>query len=168
MRLTKDFFCRDVLEVAPGLLGKNLLRRKGNTAESFLITEVEAYRGEEDAACHARFGKTKRNRVMYDGGGLVYVYLVYGMYWMFNIVTGSSGSPQAVLIRGITGCDGPGKLTRALGINQSFYGEDLTTSGEIWLEDGQKDIRYLSTARIGIGYAAEPWKSMPWRFRVES
>jgi len=167
MRLTKDFFCRDVLEVAPELLGKNLLRKKGASAESFVVMEVEAYRGEEDDACHARFGKTKRNHVMYDTGGLVYVYLVYGMYWMFNIVTGSSGFPQAVLIRGISGYDGPGKLTRALGINQSLYGEDLTTSDNIWLEDGQSAVRYLSTARIGIDYAAEPWKSMPWRFAME-
>lgn len=166
MRLTKDFFCRDVLEVAPDLLGKNLVRKTGRFPERFEITEVEAYRGEEDEACHARFGLTKRNRVMYETGGLVYVYLVYGMYWMLNIVTGQAGVPQAVLIRGIRGSSGPGKLTRTLGINGSFYGEDLTKSDSLWLEDRQKRCFFRQTPRIGIDYAAEPWKSMPWRFVV--
>jgi DNA-3-methyladenine glycosylase len=164
MRLTKDFFCRDVLEVAPDLLGKKLVRNTGQSLLSFMITEVEAYRGEEDEACHARFGQTRRNRVMYESGGLVYVYLVYGMYWMFNIVTGQAGVPQAVLIRGISGHNGPGKLTRSLEINKNLYGEDLTQSNKIWLENHSKKYRYLETSRIGIDYAAEPWKSMPWRY----
>jgi len=106
MRLTKDFYCRDVLEVAPDLLGK-ILVRKPFFLFSFVITEVEAYRGEEDDACHARFGMTRRNHIMYESGGLAYIYLVYGMHWMFNIVTGLAGFPQAVLIRGIEGYNGP-------------------------------------------------------------
>ena len=64
---------------------------------------------------------------MFGQGGLLYVYLIYGMYWMLNIVTGKQGQPQAILIRGLTGFDGPGKVTRALGIDKSFYGEDLVT-----------------------------------------
>ena len=120
MRLTRNFYCRDVLEVAPGLLGKKLVRRSNTSQDVFVITEVEAYRGEEDGACHARFGKTNRNGVMYETGGFVYVYLVYGMYWMFNIVTGPAGHPQAVLIRGLEGIKGPGRLTRELGIDSYF------------------------------------------------
>jgi DNA-3-methyladenine glycosylase len=166
MRLTRDFFCRDVLEVAPSLLGNRLVRKTGSSHEGYVITEVEAYRGEEDKACHARFGLTKRNRVMYEPGGLVYVYLVYGMYWMFNIVTGQTGMPQAVLIRGVTGFNGPGKLTRALDISQNFYGEDLTSSDRIWVEDRKHDMPYHKNPRIGIDYASEPWKSMPWRYTL--
>lgn len=164
MQLNQDFFCRDVLEVAPDLLGKSLVRKTGSITRKYMITEVEAYRGEEDMACHARFGLTKRNRVMYETGGLVYVYLVYGIYWMFNIVAGPAGVPQAVLIRGISGYDGPGKLSRALDIDKSLYGEDMTSSDKIWIEDRQGHINFLETPRIGIEYAEEPWKSKPWRF----
>lgn len=168
MRLTKHFFCRDVLMVAPDLIGKTLVRKKDNVTSRYLITEVEAYRGEEDEACHARFGKTRRNAIMYESGGKAYIYLVYGMYWMFNIVTGSMGIPQAVLIRSITGYNGPGKLTRALGITNDLYGEDLTASGTIWLENHSKKCRHIQTSRIGIEYASEPWKSMPWRFLMDA
>lgn len=164
MQLNQDFFCRDVLAVAPDLLGKSLVRKTGSITRKYMITEVEAYRGEEDMACHARFGLTKRNRVMYETGGLVYVYLVYGIYWMFNIVAGPAGVPQAVLIRGISGYDGPGKLSRALDIDKSLYGEDMTSSDKIWIEDRQGHINFLETPRIGIEYAEEPWKSKPWRF----
>ncbi len=168
MRLTKSFFCRDVLLVAPDLIGKTLVREKDSVTSRYLITEVEAYRGEEDEACHARFGKTRRNTIMYESGGKAYIYLVYGMYWMFNVVTGSMGMPQAVLIRSITGYNGPGKLTRALDITKNLYGEDLTTSGKLWLENNSKKCRYIKTSRVGIEYASEPWKSMPWRFLMDA
>ncbi len=168
MRLTKSFFCRDVLLVAPDLIGKTLVREKDSVTSRYLITEVEAYRGEEDEACHARFGKTRRNAIMYESGGKAYIYLVYGMYWMFNVVTGSIGIPQAVLIRSITGYNGPGKLTRALSITNNLYGEDLITSGNIWLENHSKKCRYIQTSRVGIEYASEPWKSMPWRFLMDA
>jgi DNA-3-methyladenine glycosylase len=129
-----------------------------------MVSEVEAYRGEEDEACHARYGKTRRNQVMYNPGGCAYVYLIYGMYWMFNIVTGPPGDPQAVLIRGVPGFAGPGKLTRALGIDSSFYGEDLVTSQRLWLEDGSLKPRIIQKPRVGIDYAGEPWKSKAWRY----
>lgn len=163
MRLTADFYHRDVLHVAPELIGKILVCRN-NLARYYSITEVEAYRGLEDQASHARFGKTSRNAVMFHRGGVVYVYLIYGMYWMLNVVTGPENLPQAILIRGLEGIDGPGKLTRALGIDGSFYGEDLETSGRIWIEDGPDTPTILQTPRQGIDYAGEPWKSKPWRF----
>ena len=133
----------------------------------YRIVEAEAYRGEEDDACHARFGKTNRNHVMYHTGGHVYVYLIYGMYWMFNIVTGGAGDPQAVLIRGVDGYPGPGKLTRALAIDNTFYNEDLVTSDRIWIDSAAEKPAILRTPRIGIDYAREPWKSLAWRYCLD-
>lgn len=168
-RLTRDFYTRDVLEVAPALIGKELvICRKPDIPERFLITEVEAYRKAEDKACHASMGRTRRTEVMYHTGGKVYVYFVYGMYWMINIVTAEADDPQAVLIRGITGYDGPGKLTRALGIDGSFYGEDLTISDRIWIEDSGNTSRFKTGPRIGIDYAGEPWKGKPWRYILKT
>jgi len=166
-RLHNSFFLRDVLEVAPDLLGKYLVRKFPNgNIEKYLITETEAYRGEEDLACHASKGRTLRTEIMYHQGGLVYVYLIYGMYWMLNIVTGNENNPQAVLIRGINDFNGPGKLTKHLQIDKSFYGEDLNSSNRLWIEDNrnQSKLEILKTKRIGIDYAGDIWKNKLWRF----
>lgn len=163
-RLNKDFFYRDVLDVAPELLGKYIVTKRNNTISEFLITEVEAYRGSEDLACHASKGRTPRTEIMYHEGGKIYVYLIYGMYWMLNFVTGEKDNPQAALIRGIKGYNGPGKLTKKLEVNRSFYAEDLNTSKRIWLVDKNINPSYISTPRIGIDYAGEYWKKKPWRF----
>lgn len=167
-RLNHTFFRRDVLEVAPELLGKKLVRHfDDGTTESFLITETEAYRGEEDLACHASKGKTPRTTTMYLPGGVLYIYLIYGMYWMMNIVTGEAEHPQAVLIRGIEGYNGPGKLTRRLQIDRSFNAEDLTTSPRIWIEESNLRPTFITSPRIGVDYAGEKWKNMPWRFMIK-
>jgi len=109
LRLKREFYIRDVLEVAPELPGKNLVVRSGNGLHGrYMVTEVEAYRGSEDIACHASKGRTARTEIMYHEGGRLYVYLVYGMYWMLNVVTGCENDPQAVLIRGVESLDGPG------------------------------------------------------------
>jgi DNA-3-methyladenine glycosylase len=158
------FFQRDVLEVAPDLLGKNIVIQKGKQTFSYAITEVEAYRGEEDRACHANKGRTKRTEIMYHTGGYIYVYLIYGMYWMFNIVTGPVNMPQAILIRGIEGFNGPGKLTKHLGIDGTFYGENICSSNRIWITDEDRQIKMKKSPRIGINYAGEPWVNMPWRY----
>jgi DNA-3-methyladenine glycosylase len=164
-RVTRDFFTRDVLVVAPELIGKIIVVRSPNgSIARYVITETEAYRGEEDLACHASRGRTPRTDVMYREGGKIYVYLVYGMYWMLNFVTGMENVPQAALVRGIAGYDGPGKLTRAIGIERSYYGEDLTTSGRIWVEDAGLKIPYRRGTRIGIDYAGEIWGNKPWRY----
>jgi len=164
-RLDKQYFTRDVLEVAPDLLSKFLVFRGNDDQERrFAITETEAYRGSEDLACHASKGRTKRTEVMYHEGGRLYVYFVYGMHWMLNIVTGKENDPQAVLIRGLDACSGPGRVTRLLGIDRSFYGEDLSTSGRIWMEDSGIKPVYLTGTRIGISYAGEYWKNKPWRY----
>jgi DNA-3-methyladenine glycosylase len=165
IKLGKDFFCRDVLEVAPDILGKVLVRRfdDGQLFRS-RITEVEAYRGEEDRACHASRGRTTRTEIMYQPGGSVYVYLIYGMYWMLNFVTGNSNEPQALLVRGLADVSGPGRITRNLRIGSDFYGEDLTASGRLWVESGDRQVTVQAGPRIGIDYAGEPWKTVPWRY----
>jgi len=164
-RLQNSFFQRDVLEVAPELLGKILVRKSNNgIIEKFQITEVEAYSGNGDLACHASKGKTQRTEVMFREGGLVYVYLIYGMYWMLNIVTGKENDAAAVLIRGIEGISGPGRVGKALHLDKSFYGENLFNSKRIWIEDAETVENYIITPRIGINYAGEPWVSKPWRF----
>lgn len=163
-KLTADFFKRDVLLVAPELLGKILAIRSASGVGRFVITETEAYRGIEDKACHASKGRTPRTEVMFHEGGKVYVYLVYGMYWMLNFVTGSEGDPQATLIRSVDGIRGPGRLTRSLGIDGSYYAEDLSRSDRIWIERTGAASDFTSGPRVGIGYAGEPWISKPWRY----
>ncbi len=166
-RLNRSFFERDVLSVAPELVGNILIIRSGkNSFASYAITETEAYRGADDRACHASKGRTPRNEIMFHHGGQIYVYFVYGMYWMLNFVTGREGEPQAALIRGIEGCNGPGKLTRALGIDGSFYGEDLTTSDRIWVADSGIRPVIKTGQRIGVEYAGGYWKSKPWRYFI--
>lgn len=165
MRLSQDFFLRDVLEVAPDLIGKTLCRKfDDGLTQRFLITEVEAYRGKEDLACHASKGRTPRTEIMFHEGGHIYVYLIYGMYWMLNFVTSQKDVPQAALIRGIEGYNGPGKLTKALEIEKSFYGDSLAVSDKLWVEDNNQNIKYKTTSRIGIDYAGDIWKNKPWRY----
>jgi DNA-3-methyladenine glycosylase len=166
-RLKRDFYLRDVLDVAPEIIGKKMvLRLPDGDYGRYTVTEVEAYRGIEDRACHAFKGKTGRTHIMFGEGGHLYIYLIYGMYWMLNIVTGEEENPQAILIRGIETLSGPGKLTKALGIDKSFYGEDLTVSERIWFEEsGEKPLVKISP-RIGIDYAGEYWAAKPWRFYI--
>jgi DNA-3-methyladenine glycosylase len=165
LRLQRDFFIRDVLVVAPELIGKNMVVRSGNGIYGrYMLTEVEAYKGSDDIACHASKGRTARTEIMYHEGGKLYVYLVYGMYWMLNVVTGCENDPQAVLIRGVESLDGPGKLTRSFGIDRTYYGEDVTVSDRIWFEESGAKPVIRTGERIGIDYAGEYWKSRPWRY----
>jgi DNA-3-methyladenine glycosylase len=168
-RLPDSFFQRDVLEVAPEILGKILVRKfSDNHIEKFAITEIEAYSGNGDLACHASKGKTPRTEVMFREGGLVYVYLIYGMYWMLNIVTGEENDAAAVLIRGIENVSGPGRVGKTLQLDKSFYGEKLFTSERIWIENAPPAKNYITSPRIGINYAGEPWISKPWRFLMKT
>ncbi len=168
MRLSKNFFSQDVLKVAPALLGMDLVRQfPDKTLNRYTILETEAYRGETDLACHASKGKTKRTCIMYEPGGCVYMYLIYGMYWMLNFVSGKLNEPQAVLIRGIKGFDGPGKLTRALTLNGSLNGADLEHGNQLWVENTNITPAYTAGPRIGVAYAGEEWAGKPWRFLVK-
>jgi len=166
-RLDKSFFLRDVVEVAPDLLGKILVRRfDDGTVKRYRITETEAYRGEEDLACHACKGRTARTEVMYHEGGKVYVYLIYGMYWMLNVVTGEEGNPSAVLIRGVEGFVGPGRVAKELRLDRTFYGEKIEASDRIWIEDDEYSGKYKISQRIGVNYSGPVWAVKPWRFQT--
>lgn len=169
VRLPEEFFRSDVLKIAPSLLGK-ILVRKFSSGEEYrhIITEVEAYSAPYDLACHASKGRTARTEVMFREGGLVYVYLIYGMYWMLNIVTGKTDEASAVLIRGVQNISGPGRVGKALQLDKSFYGENLYTSDRIWIEDSSVKPEYKSLPRVGIDYAGEPWISIPWRFLADT
>jgi DNA-3-methyladenine glycosylase len=181
--LPREFYLRPTLVVARELLGAKLNCLSGGVRLSGIITEAEAYIGEEDLGCHAKAGKTKRTAVMYGPPGHAYVYFTYGMHWMLNAITEREGFPAAVLIRAIDPIDGldlitarregrdtagPAKLTQALGIDGTLNGVDLTVhSSGLWIEPGERvdDKVILTGPRIGLNTVPEPWKSMPWRFR---
>ena len=169
-RLGREFFERETGVVARELLGKRLVVVSGGVKKTGIVSETEAYLGEEDKASHARFGVTKRNSVMWEKGGLVYVYLIYGMYWCLNVVAGWKGRAGAVLIRGVVPVenidgktDGPGKLTREFGIDKSIHGEDVVRSKRIWFEEGKVPGKIIATPRVGVGYAGE-WRNKKLRF----
>lgn len=167
IRLTRRFFTRDVLDVAPDLPGKIIcIKLADGVTGRYEITEVEAYRGTEDKACHASKGRTARTEIMFQEGGRLYIYLIYGMYWMLNIVTAEKENPQAVLIRGLEKFKGPGVLTKSLGIDKTYNGEDLITSERIWIEDAGIARTIKTSSRIGIDYAGDYWKERPWRYFV--
>ena len=168
-RLESGFYRRDVLDVAPDLLGKVLCHAIGDDVLRGRITEVEAYRGEEDTACHAHAGMTRRTAVMYEAGGLTYVYLCYGVHHLLNIVTGVAGQPQAVLIRGLAGVPGPGRLTKYMGITTADNATDLVASPSIWIEDaGCPPSQVTTSPRIGIAYASQADRERLWRFSVSA
>ncbi len=158
--------------MAPALIGKLLCRRiieniDGIPTEKIVrlrITETECYFGEEDTACHASKGKTERTKVMYEEGGIAYIYLCYGIHSLINVVTGEKDHPEAVLIRGVEGYNGPGKLTKAMSINCDLNGTDLCTSECIWIEDDEFSAEYQTGKRIGIDYATDEYKTKHWRF----
>jgi DNA-3-methyladenine glycosylase len=165
IRLTAEFYKQNAVVVAEKLLGKILVRAwEDGTETRYGITETEAYLGEEDKACHASKGRTPRTEVMYSEGGKVYVYLIYGMYWMLNVVTGTENHPQAVLIRGINNIIGSGKVGRELKMDKSFYAENLLDSPRIWIEDAPDIAEFNTAPRIGIDYAGDEWRDKPWRF----
>lgn len=169
-RLSKTYFqSNDALFLAEDLLGKTLVRDfgDGNVFRS-KITETEAYLGYEDQANHASKGKTPRTSLMFEEGGAIYVYLIYGMYWLLNLVTGPADSPQAVLIRGVEDISGPGRIGRHLQLDKSFYGEDLETSSRLWIEDSELEGELNRSPRVGVDYAGEEWRNKPWRFILKT
>ena len=166
-RLNAEDYKKDAVSLAAELLGKLLCRRTGKKLVKLRITETEAYYGEADTACHAHKGKTKRTGIMYEEGGHAYVFLCYGIHWLLNVVTGRKDFPEAVLIRGVEGINGPGKLTKALAIDGQFNGENLIESKQLWIEDDGERPVYKASKRIGIDYASEEDRNRLWRFTVE-
>ena len=167
-RLPASFFHRDAITVARALIGCALVHRK----RAGMIVETEAYMGPDDAASHARFGPTSRTSVMFGPGGVSYVYLCYGIHQMFNIVTGTAGEGQAVLIRavaplfGLPADDavgrGPGKVTTALLLDRTHDRRDLAR-GALYVAEHATPPAIASGPRIGVDYAGE-WAARAWRF----
>lgn len=163
-----SFYSRDCLDVAPELVGKLLCRRMpdGNIVR-LRITETEAYRGEEDTACHAHKGRTKRTEVLYGPPGTLYVYLCYGIHWLLNVITGELEQPQGVLIRACQNAEGPGRLTKALGITGSYTWQKITECPDLWIEDDGLRPAIAGAPRVGIGYASPEDQARPWRFILQ-
>jgi DNA-3-methyladenine glycosylase len=158
--------------VARSLVGKYLVRKNGTRAIAGKIIEVEAYVGMQDKACHASKGRTARTDVLFGPPGISYVYLIYGMYHMLNVVTERAEFPAAVLIRAIEVdgelIDGPGKLCRALEVDRSLNRLDMTHGRSLWFEDRGARVpgKQVGTfPRIGVDYAGV-WAKKPWRFRL--
>jgi DNA-3-methyladenine glycosylase len=171
MILPPSFFNSSTLVAARGLLGKFLVRKfRGNITKD-MITEVEAYDGFNDRASHASGGLTSRNQIMFGKFGFWYVYFVYGMHWMLNIVTREKGYPAAVLIRGTSGVSGPARVTKYFKVGSQFNGRLAEVSSGLWIEDREivippKEIKISS--RIGVGSAGPIWSKKPWRFYLTS
>lgn len=189
-KIPKDFYQNiNVTEIAVQLLGKQLFTNINGELTGGIIVETEAYNGITDKASHAYGGRfTDRTKTMYKEGGVSYVYLCYGIHYLFNVVTGPLNCPQAVLIRAIEPligldimlrrrnmttfkpavCSGPGALSKALGITKGLNDEDLG-GNEIWIEEVDCDVysqKVLAAKRIGVDYAQED-ALLPWRFYVE-
>jgi len=164
--LGKIFFDRPVLDVAKDMLGVSLCRRqRDGTITRMIISETEAYDGEEDLACHASKGKTSRNEVMYGPSGVIYIYLCYGIHWLLNIVCREKGYPAAVLLRGTTEVSGPGRLTKRLGIDGGLNRKVASYENGLWFEDNPRGEIVTETGpRIGVDYAGKYWAEKPYRF----
>ncbi len=167
MKLDKEYFAKSALFLSQDLLGKFICRNIDGKIFRYQITETECYFGYEDTACHASKGKTPRNEVMFSQGGVAYIYLCYGIHYLLNIVTGEQDFPQAVLIRGIDGANGPGKLTKLLQIDKSFNWEDLCNGNRMWLEDDGIKVKIKASKRIGIDYAMQKDIDRLWRYQIE-
>lgn len=179
MILKKYFYDRDTLSVAQDLLGCHLTRKIGNRIFRGMITEVEAYIGEDDLACHASRGRTPRTEIMYGKAGRAYVYMIYGMYHCLNIVTERKNFPAAVLIRSVKikdidhkKTDGPGKLCKFLKIDRDLNGFDMTAGKKLWITC-PKNIRQIrkrlaveKSKRIGVDYAGH-CRHRLWRFHMD-
>lgn len=188
--LPRGFYARTALDVARDLLGCVIVRRlpgpSGTPLLAGRIVETEAYVGESDRACHARAGKTARNAVMYGPPGHAYVYFIYGVYDMMNVVCNAPGTPEAVLIRALEPvhdrvamralrgvrrdedlASGPGKLCRALAITRTLNGADLCAP-PLWIAPGTLRLgeRIRRGPRIGVDYAG-PDAKRPWRFYLD-
>ena len=165
--IDREFYRQDSVSLARALVGKILVRRLPDGTELRLrITETEAYTGVDDTACHAHKGKTQRTEVLWRDGGTIYVYLCYGMHNMMNIVSGSEGEAQAVLIRCCEGYPGPGRLTKALRITRRLNGEDMLSCSELWLEDDGMNVNITPDKRVGIDYAEDADRNALLRFKL--
>ena len=165
--MVQRFYKRDCLEVAPELVGKILVHKTPQGEKRMRISETEAYRGEADTACHAHKGRTNRTEVLYSEAGTIYIYLCYGMHWLLNIVTGEKEEPQAVFIRACVEANGPGKLTKGLGITGELNRQSILGNDALWIEDDGSRYEIRTDKRVGIGYASPEDQDRLWRFIME-
>jgi DNA-3-methyladenine glycosylase len=184
--LPRGFYSRPTLAVAHDLLGMCLVRLQDGLRLTGIILETEAYIGESDLGCHAKAGYTSRTAVMFGPPGHAYVYFTYGMHWMLNAVTEPEGFPAAVLLRALQPLDGqelistrrqgrdtlgPAKLTQALAIDGALNAIDLCDPhSPLTIEPAPPPpaSSILTGPRVGLYTVPEPWKSMPWNFRIET
>lgn len=164
--LPLGFFDRRAAVVARDLIGKTIVRERPQGALRLAITETEAYEGTHDLACHSSRGRTARTEVMFGPAGGIYVYRIYGLHWMLNVVTGGIDDAAAVLIRGVEGVSGPGRVAAALGIDRTLNGCPALPSSGLWFEAAvaSKRIRVQRTPRIGVDYAGPFWSAKKLRF----
>ena len=160
------FFVQKAPVVARALLGAYLVRRHRGSVRRYKIVETEAYDGFQDRASHASRGRTARTEVMFGRAGRWYVYFVYGMHEMLNIVCGPYGYPSAVLIRALEGVEGPARVTKQLGITRVLNKKAASKSSDLWIERGvEMPGRSVRRApRVGVSYAGEKWANKKWRF----
>ena len=189
MKLEKEFYTRtDTIKIAKELLGKKLVSNFGGNITSGIICETEAYCGTKDRGCHAYNGRfTDRTKIMYAVGGVVYVYLCYGVHYLFNVITHIEGEPHAVLIRAIAVQDGlqtilkrrnktspdaglgagPGLVSACLGFTTKHTGLSLS-GNKVWIEDAERipEKNIIKSARVGMTFEGK-YKRIPWRFRIK-
>lgn len=174
--LKRSFYNRNTLRVAQDLLGCVMVRKIGKKEMRAIITETEAYVGEDDLASHASKGRTPRTELMYGEAGKAYVYMIYGMYHCLNIITEKKDFPAAVLIRAVEIDDveykktnGPGKLCKVLRIDRKLNGYDVVKGKSLWIESGDarflKNRKITASKRIGVDYAKH-CKEYLWRFSL--
>ncbi len=185
VKLNREFYLCDGIELSQRLLGKVLVRKKDEIITAGRIVETEAYMGETDKAAHSFKGRTARCEIQYGLGGYAYVYLIYGMYSCFNVVANGENKPEVSLIRALEPirgidemkkrrkcqkvanlCSGPGKLCGAMAIDRSLYGEDLCGDHLYLEDDGYTGFEIQAGKRINIDYAGEA-ADFPWRFTVK-
>lgn len=165
-RIPADFFEQKTFSIAKNLLGTFLVRKENGREIAAMITDVEAYIGPHDRASHASRGRTSRTEVMFGKAGRWYIYLVYGMHYCLNIVTEKQGYPAAILIRGVKGIEGPGRVCKYFGIDKRFNALPATAKTGLWIENRGVHIRPKNikrVPRIGVDYAGA-WKDKKWRF----
>lgn len=179
--LSKKFFDQPTIAVARGLLGKYIVRKYRNKITALMITEVEAYDGPFDLASHGSRGRTPRSNIMFGESGIIYIFFIYGMHWMVNVVTGPKNYPAAVLLRAgqyedpnnknITIVKGPGRLAKFLNVSDSLNGKKASKKSGIWFEDRGKKIktsRIIAAKRIGVDYAGPIWSKKKYNFIVKT
>ncbi|MBQ8974980.1 MAG: DNA-3-methyladenine glycosylase [Oscillospiraceae bacterium] len=184
MILPREFYMRDTVTVAKELLGQVLVHETNEGVTKGVIVETEAYLGKLDDAAHSYKKSKKRVSVQYEGKGLAYVYMIYGIHYCMNLTSGDTPAPEAILIRALEPvegldimarrrgtdrlknlCSGPGKLAKAMDITLDNYGEDLTVPNGLYIERGSPPEKVLASKRIGVDYAVN-CRDRLWRFTI--